>query len=201
MYVQKCVKGIAGGDDGISEADAKAVVCEARGICSNWLRRRSKVSGAAIREVLTLHNLNRHLREYEEYGPCSPFISLASGAVEREASAQRNVAYSAIDTALSFATGNGTRPGALFYLWVAVGHNAVVSLPGVAEPVRDLNIYQAWSPYQTEGEIAAKIHISASQIERVEWWDFRKCSTKSIWAVANRDYVRPELVNNVRELF
>ena len=116
MYVQRCVKGIGGGDgeDGITEAQARSVVQEARGIWSNWLRGRKAVSGAAIRDVLTQRNLDRHLHDYDQYGECSPFISLACGAVERQTWLRRNVAYSAVDTALMFATDNGTRPGCSF---------------------------------------------------------------------------------------
>ena len=196
--MQRCVKGIGG--DSISEEEAKAVVTEARGIWSNWLRCRKRVSGADIRDVLTERNLDEHLHNYKQYGKCSPFISLTCGAVGREAWVQKNTAYSAVDTALAFATDNGKRPGALFYLWVPVAHNAVVPLASVAEPVRDLNIYQDWSPYQLEGEVTAKIHIAASQIECVEWWCHQDLSKRS-WIKTNRDYVAPDRVTNIRGYF
>ena len=204
MYVQRCVKGIVGdnGHDGIREDDAKAVVRDARGIWSNWLlNHRKHVSGGAVRGVLTVGNLEQHLHCYASYGANSPFISLACGAVERHTWFQRNIAYSAVDTALMFATENGTRPGALFYLWVLVSHSQVVPLASVAEPVRDLNIYRRWSPYQVEGEVTAKIHIAANQIERVEWWDLGRRATRPRWTQVNVDYVKPEDVSNIREFF
>ena len=82
-----------------------------------------------------------------------------------------------------------------------MSHGAVVPLASVAEPVRDLNIYRRWSPYQVEGEVTAKIHIAASQIECVEWWNMQEESSEAMWCCANRDYVRPEAVSNIRELF
>jgi len=100
-----------------------------------------------------------------------------------------------------FATEDWKRPGALFYLWVPTGYNRAVSLSAVAEPVRDLNIYQRWSPYQLEGEITAKVNIPANQIEKVEWWDGNHSKTmpKLVWP--NLDYVDPAPLSNIRELF
>ena len=74
-------------------------------------------------------------------------------------------------------------------------------MASVAEPVRDLNIYRRWSPYQLEGEITAKIHIPANQIERVEWWDGDHCKTKPKCRWESPDYVEPARVSNIRELF
>ena len=205
MYVQHCVKGVAGktgGTPGISEDDARGVICRERGIWSNWLREQGGcVSPASIRDQLTEGNLDRHLHDYKNYGARSPFISLACGAVERQTWLRRNFAYSAVDTALMFATENWARAGALFYLWVPTGHNAVVPLASVAEPVRDLNIYRRWLPYQVEGEVTAKIHIAANQIERVEWWDGEHCTSSPKWTLENPEYVTPERVSNIRELF
>ena len=134
-------------------------------------------------------------------GSETPFISLSSGSVERDALVKQNFVYSALDTALMFATQDWTRPGALFYLWVPVSYQRAVSLSAVAEPVRDLNIYQRWSPYQLEGEITAKVGIPANQIEKVEWWDegYSRQNAQHIWP--NPNYVDPEPLSNIRKLF
>lgn len=203
MYLQRCVKGIAGGDGetGITRDEARAVVVKAEGIPSNWLRKHGQTTPASIRAKLTEQNLEDHLHDYEHFGCCTPFISLACGAVERNLLLHRNIAYSAVTTGLMFATRNWENPGALFYLWVPTSHEAVVPVASVAEPVRDLNIYRRWSPYQVEGEITAKIHIPANQIEKVEWWDGDHCKTEPKCTWANPDYIEPARVSNIRELF
>lgn len=204
MYIQHCIKGIAGyiaGTGGITEVEAREIVTGATGIISNWWRKAGIISPAMVALELTGHNLNRHLHDYDVYGNDTPFISLACGSVERDLLVQQNFIYSAIDTALLFATDDWSRPGALFYCWVPTSHHRAVALQAVAEPVRDLNIYQRWSPYQLEGEITAKIHIPANQIEKAEWWDgnHSKTSPQHVWA--NPDFVDPAPLSNIRDLF
>ena len=114
MYLQRCVKGIAGGDGGITQDDAEAVVVKAEGIKSNWLRTHRHTTPASIRAELTEKNLEDHLHDYDKFGPSTPFISLACGAVERNVLLQRNIAYSAVTTALMFATRDWQNPGAVF---------------------------------------------------------------------------------------
>lgn len=113
---------------------------------------------------------------------------------------RKNFIYSAIDTALAFATHNGAHPGALFYLWVVVGNDRAVSVESVAEPVRDLNIYQRWSRFQPEGEITAKIHIPANQIEKVQWWNIAQDKKAPRFEYYNVDYVDPVPLN-LRKFF
>lgn len=157
--------------NGFTWHDAVNLVRSAKGIVSNWWIQNKTISPDQVAAVLTEQNLDRHLHDYAHYGPESPFISLACGAVRRDATHRRNYTISAVDIALMFATDDWIRPGALFYLWVATSHNKAVPLSLVAEPVRDLNIYRRWSPYQLEGEVTAKVHIPANQIRKVEWWD------------------------------
>lgn len=204
MYIQYCVKGIVGhvpGGDGITEEDAEALGTQGGGIISNWWRRVETISPNMVEDVLTEANLDRHLHDYDNFQHDTPFISLACGAVERDSLVRQNFVYSARDTALMFATEDWTRPGALFYLWVPVSYHRAVSLSAVAEPVRDLNIYQRWSPYQLEGEITAKIAIPANQIEKAEWWDARhdRRNPKHVWV--NPNYEQPHPLSNIRDLF
>jgi hypothetical protein len=204
MYIQKCVKGIAGASsdsDGITKESAEAVLTQNEGIVSNWWRQQGTITPEMVAQVLTEENLDRHVHDYDNYGFGTPFISLASGAVERDRIVRQNYAYSAVDTALMFATDNWSRPGALFFCWVPVGHIPAVTLVSIAEPVRDLNIYQRWSPYQLEGEVTAKVHIPANQIQRVEWWDATSSTKKPMETWVNPCYVEPEVLSNVRDLF
>ena len=204
MYIQHCVKGIAGSqnnDDRLTWHDAIELVRSAEGIFSNWWRKNMTISPQQVAGVLTELNLDSHLHDYANYGTDSPFISLACGAVERYVPHRRTYTCSAIDTALLFATDDWLRPGALFYLWIPTSHNKAVPLSMVAEPVRDLNIYRRWSPYQLEGEVTGKIHIPANQIEKVEWWDGGHSKSKRQYLWVNSNYVSPDPLSNIRELF
>jgi hypothetical protein len=204
MYIQRCVKGIIGevpGAGGISKDEAFEMATDGRGIVSNWWRKLHSISPALVEEALTEANLDRHLHDYENFREDTPFISLACGAVERDALVQQNYIYSARDTALMFATEDWARPGALFYVWVPVSYSRAVAISAVAEPVRDLNIYRRWSPYQLEGEITAKVNIAANQIEKVEWWDGSKSQTAPIDFHDNPKFVAPTALSNIRDLF
>jgi hypothetical protein len=209
MYIQWFVKGIAGDHPGsatsagITWSDALSLVGHSRGLTSNWWRNKPgrQISPTEVDAILTEHNLDRHIHDYDNYGNETPFISLATGSVERNAALAQNFIYSAIDIALDFATDAGNRPGALFYGWVLAALNPAVPLSSVAEPVRDLNVYHRWSPFQLEGEITAKIHIPANQIERVEWWDAGGGNTNLIDTFSNPSFVAPTPLMNVRELF
>src|SRR5262245_30070962 len=100
MYVQWCVKGISG--NALTKKDAFDLVASGRGIPSNWLRHKGSISPGEVAKVLNPYNLDRHLHDYVNFGQQSPFVSLASGCVERDALLQRNVIHSAIDIALHF---------------------------------------------------------------------------------------------------
>jgi hypothetical protein len=208
MYIQRFVKGIAGAKDpsdpvGLAKGVAYDLVLSGAGILSNFWRNHplDRITPSEIEDILTDHNLDRHLHDYEVYGPETPFISLAAGCVERDAIAFQNYAHSAVDTALGFATEYWDRPGALFFGWVLVSLNPAVEISSVAESVRDLNVYHRWSPWQTEGEITAKIHIPANQIERVEWWDGNLDMANPQEIFANPSYVAPTPILNLREAF
>lgn len=206
MYVQWCVKGISSGiapnSGNVFDWDAaKNVLRLDEGIVSNWWRKKGTISPGEVADELTQQNLDRHLHDYGGFGPDTPFISLASGCVERDKGAATNFVYSAIDTALDFATDAWNYPGALFYCWVSVALNPAVEIQGVAEAVRDLNVYHRWSRYQLEGEIAAKVHIPANQISKVEWWDGSHSKNNPQHTFTNHSFVDPSVVTNVREFF
>ncbi len=206
MYIQRCVKGIAGPkpdgtDSGMTRSEAFDLVATELGILSNWLRRKRYASPPEIARVLNDHNLDRHLHDYDVYGPDTPFISLACGAVERNVALSHNFVHAAIDTALMFATHDWTRPGALFFCWVPTSMNPVTPVQSVAEPVRDINVYQRWSPFQLEGEITAKVNIPANQIERVEWWDGSLDTDRPQDVRINPAFVDPTQLSNIRALF
>ncbi|MDO8410662.1 MAG: hypothetical protein Q7S93_11455 [Phenylobacterium sp.] len=199
MYIQWCVKGIASGP-GFDWAHAQLMLSAEEGIISNWWHHHGTIAPTGVASVLNLANLYRHLNDYGAYGPVSPFISLAAGSVERDAYLHTNTIHSAIDTALWFATGFGTRPGALFYCWVPVGLNPAVEVSSVGESVRDLHVYRDYLPFQPEGEVTAKINIPANQIQRVEWWgSFTDTAPADIYV--NPLFVEPTPLTTLRDLF
>ena len=201
MYIQKFVKGIAGGASGIGWKEAKAMLLSGGGIYSNWWRGKSTITTAEVQQILTMQNLDRHLHDYDNFGHETPFISLASGCVSRNVLLKRNEIYSAVDTAIDFATDAFRHEGFLFYGWIVVGLNPAVEISTVAESVRDLNVYHGWSPFQLEGEITAKVHIPANQIERVELWGPASASGGCLDRFDNKDYIPPDPIANLRELF
>lgn len=171
-----------------------------QGILSNWWRARHEITPTEVAGVLNLANLYRHLNDYDVYGPETPFISLAAGSVERDATLGINTVHSAIDSGLWFATGFGTRPGALFHCWVPVGLNPAVEISSVAESVRDLHVYRDYLPYQLEGEVTAKVHIPANQIQKVEWWDNFN-DMDPVDTFMNPLFVEPTPLTTLRDLF
>lgn len=206
MYVQWFVKGIAGRDDAgpstrMTKAEAFQLILAQKGIQSNWWRVKGTIRTDEIAQILTDQNLDRHLHDYANFGPNSPFISLAAGCVERDILLRQNRIHSAVDTALYFATDAWQHPGALFYGWTVVGLNPAVEVSTVSEEVRELNTYRRWSPYQLEGEITAKVYLPANQIQRVEWWDGGSNRSRAIDKQINPNFVHPRPITNVRELF
>ena len=208
MYVQWFVKGIAGQRDSdfgsaLTWSEAQQMLSGGRGIVSNWWRNKASctVSPSEIEAILTEHNLNRHIHDYASYGQQSPFISLAAGGVERNTMLSENFVYSAVTTALNFATDAWAQPGVLFFGWVPVALNPAVGLAAVAEEVRNLNVYQRWSLFQLEGEVTAKIHIPANQIKAIEWWDGISDRLNPICRFDNPGFLEPNPITNVREHF
>jgi hypothetical protein len=205
MHVQHCVKGIrgesaVGASDGLTWMSARNMISSGHGIYSNWWRSKGGISPPEIQTMLTDINLDRHLHDYAAFGPQTPYISLAAGAVLNDPANMTNLVYDAVDTALVFATDEWAHPGALFYCWTVVGFHPAVPFRFVSEPVRDLLIYRAWSPFSDEGEITAKVHIPARQIRRVEWWDatVSRASAAETWD--NPTYLPPDPLLNERDL-
>lgn len=201
MHVQLFVKGITGSDDGsdgLTWAQGKALL-QGEGLVSNWWRKRPAPLPRDAEPLLTPDNLRRHLQDYANYGADSPFISLATGSVERLVDGNR--VHGALNVALRFATRNWKRPGVLFYGWTLVAPQPAVEAPLVSEAVRDLLVYREWLKYQTQGEVTAKIRISSRQIQRIEWWDGASNPRAAVRAETNPDYVDPARLSGLREFF
>jgi hypothetical protein len=207
MFVQMCVKGI----NGISRDEAHVIL--ERGLACAWWRKSAHITSAEINQRLTREELDLHVHSYEEKHPnrgglvCdqSPFISLTAGSVERDAFYSRNEINPAHIIALNFATGFG-QPGEcyLFYCWVLVALRPSVPVRHLAEEVRELHTYTRYSPYQPEGEIAAKIEVPAPQIEKFERYEYGQDGNGNMRITLletkpNEGYISPHDVTNYRD--
>lgn len=201
MYIQWFVKGISG--EVLDWDDAKRLLTDHHGIQSNWLRGRAggRIVPAEVVTQLTDANLDSHLHDYDNFGPDTPFISVAAGAVERDVLMQTNRIHPATTTALRFATADWSHPGTLFFGWLPAALNPAIPYGAVAEDVRNLNVYHRWSPFQLEGELTAKIAIPANQIARLEWWDGDVDPHNPIDRFNNPGFAAPAPVTNMREVF
>jgi len=205
MHVQHCVKGIKGesspgADDGLTWPIAIDLIRLEEGILSNWWRSKGTITPSEIATVLTPENLDRHIHDYDNFGVETPFISLAAGAIVRDPALVTNLVYDAVDTALFFATDNWTRPGALFFCWTTVAFHPAIAFEFISEPVRDILVYHGWSPFHHEGEIVAKVHIPACQVQRVEWWDPANSYAVPMHTWDNVKYAAPNPLWNQRHL-
>lgn len=207
MIVQWCIKGMSLPDDGT----ARAIIDSGEGIICNWWRQLGRISPSQIGQVLTEVNLDRHVNHFSKPDPLTgrpfsestPFISLSAGTVERDALAKTNYARRARRTALWFGTDFGRLDRTyLFTCWLLLAPRPAVGIEGVGEEVRDLNSYRRYSPYQTEGEVTAKIVVPANQIQCLERWtlDAAQQLFTPTWVHRNPIFVPPEQLSNVREL-
>jgi hypothetical protein len=207
MIVQWCVKGLNLPDDDA----ARHVILDGGGIVCKWWLKVGVISPPQIRAKLTTANLNLHVNHYMATDPATgqpfsdgtPFISLSAGTVERDAAAQTNLVHRARRTAAWFGTQFGTRDTAyLFTCWVILAPRRAVEVQGVAEEVRDLNTYRRYSPYQTEGEVTAKIEVPANHVRDCEKWKWDRAARRLSYQPLFRNplFTPPEQLTNVREL-
>jgi hypothetical protein len=201
VYVQWCLKGVTDIDDD------DALRAFAGGLLSNWFHDVSAIDVVEIPRRLTAEELDWHVNRYDDlypptgrrYGELTPFLSLTAGSVSRDAFVGANIVLPARRTALQFATRNGTQAGYVFRCWVPVALNRAVGVEGVAEEVRELNTYRAYSAYQPEGEITAKVRVPPAQVESCTRYDPRPGNTVvAVWRYDNPGFVAPDPVMNLR---
>jgi hypothetical protein len=200
MLVQWCLKGIAK-SPGFKDSEARAAL-SSNGISSAWVR--AAVPGVPVSDlpsrshgVLSQTALDAHVNAFGLTAAATPYLSLSAGCVELDPFSRSTRTFSALQTALEFATRSGTTDGYVFRLWVLVSPKPAPELPGFAEEVRELNLYKQYATFHYEGEVAAKLFIPARQIAYVERYD---ASLKRLWRLRNSDFVGPERVSNVLEL-
>lgn len=207
MIVQWCIKGLALDND----AEALQILTSRQGLVSNWWRAVGTIQLADIPGRLTTANLDLHVNHFTDPDPAtgrpfserSPFISLSSGTVERDAVGKTNYVHTALRMALWFGTNFGAADTAYLYTcWILLAPRQAVPVEAVAEEIRDLNTYRRYSAYQTEGEVAAKIVVPDTHIQQCQKWSWDKAGGKITpgWVEPNTHFTPPETLSNVREL-
>lgn len=180
MIIQRVIKGISG----ISRTQAQRFLSV--GIVCNWWRKVDPLPRAEVPLRLTERNLNWHQNRYtdpdpneggEEFRRHTPFISTTAGTVERDTVTSTNMLTPAWQVALRFATDGWRTDGYLFYCYLLISCKRCIGHEAFSEELRELNIYTGFSLYQPEGEITAKKIIPPSQIEKAEFWSWRRSET------------------------
>lgn len=204
MMIQRVYKGICG----ISR-QAAAMRLRSGGIASRWWDFQGTVTPSQVIEQLTETNLMRHLNDYDAFGLTTPFISTTAGSVVRDANGGTNVTETAESVATDFATDGFRRDGWVFSGYVFTLGRQAVSQQAFAEEVRELNVYTGFLPFQPEGELVAKFHWPAVQIECAWPVTARPDPVRPgqwLWPQRGRaltndvSYVPPEDIINVREV-
>jgi hypothetical protein len=211
MIIQKALKGISNIDAGEATSLLRA------GITCNWWRKVGTLPVIEIPIRLSERNLHWHQNRYfdpdplegnEEFHKHTPFISLTSGAVERDAVFRSNIIHFAKDIALEFATDFWKTSGWIFNCYVFILSRKATAHAAFAEELRDLNTYTGYSPYQHEGEVTAKIEIPPAQIESCEEYDLvevKKSLSLSklptpVRTLRNNLYQEPQNISNIRDI-
>ncbi|MFC5063532.1 hypothetical protein ACFPBZ_15025 [Actinomycetospora atypica] len=205
--VQWAMKGMS-----LRDEDQAREILWPRGLVCNWGRAARGIPVDKISERLTPESIRTHVDGFSTIDPLtkkkffeeSPYISLSSGTVERDSVNRANHIYTARRTAMQFGSRFGESDTAyIFTCWVLVAPRMAAEIYGVAEEVRNLTVYPSYSDFADQGEIAAKLHIPANQIERCEKW-VRKAPREAYepaWVVKNEGrFIPPERLSSVRDL-
>jgi hypothetical protein len=89
---------------------------------------------------------------------------------------------------------------------VVTGLKPAAELPGLAEEIRDLNLFADFYAYHRQGEVTAKLVVPRRQIEWVVKFGPDLQPARASWTASgknhlnNGDFVGPERVSNVIEV-
>lgn len=204
MHVNWCFKGIAQSasfDDAVAER-----VLDETGLLSSWMLANGGTTLSAAhgpsQEALSAGALDDHVNHYAGVSAATPYISLAAGCVEYLGPGTPAAVLPALGTALRFATRRGRTPGYVFRLWVVTAPKPAPDVPGLAEDVRDLDLYAGFHRYHRQGEVTAKLHVPRRQIAWAMKVDALGNPVPAGWAgggslFGNADFVAPHAVSNV----
>ena len=209
MQINWCFKGIQE-NGAFGDAEASAVL-SATGILSTWMLANQALPLAQAnidsQNALNASALDDHVNWYSSVAAHTPYISLSAGCMEYVGDSSAPIKYTALRTALDFATDGGTTSGYVFRCWVITCLKHAAELPGLAEEIRDLNLFANFYTYHIEGEVTAKLVVPRRQVQWVlkvgpnlrpiaaSWANARP----GMRALRNPDFVWPDRVSNVIE--
>lgn len=208
------MKGIAENPT-FGDAEALAIL-DSTGILSAWMRSQAAqplgAANIASQTALSAAALDDHVNDYGSVGATTPYISLSTGCWENVTTGPPGhtplppLHYPAWATAQKFATDWGSTCGYIFRCWVVVAPDIAAELPGLADEVRDLNIFHDLWLYHHEGEVTAKLYVPRRQVQLAIKVDDKGSPT--VWADGhhpmrlNAGFVPPERVGNIlREIW
>jgi hypothetical protein len=204
MQINWCLRGIV--ESPTFNDAAAADVVTSTGIVSKWvLTNRNALNYQAnidAQSALSASALDDHVNNFSKVATNTPYISLSSGCYEYAGSVLPPIRYPAIQTALNFATNGGKVAGYVFRCWVIAGLQPAAELPGLAEEIRDLNLFAGFYTYHYEGEIAAKLVVPRRQIQCVVKFDRDLTPAPAGWPsggsrMDNSDFIPPDRLSNI----
>ncbi len=204
MQINWCLKGIAAGTE-FADVEAVQVMTET-GIRSNWMRHNEDLpmvqANIEAQKALSLGALDDHVNDYYAVERDTPYISLSAGCREYAGYSTPTTTYPAHRTALEFATQFGTTTGYIYRCWVVTAPQIAADTLGVADEVRDLNLFADFYAYHVEGEIAAKLVVPVRQIQWVlkVGPDLMPATWTRLGhsdALTNPDFRRPQTIANL----
>ena len=170
MLIHWCLKGLQGGV-GFGDVEALSILKDV-GIQSNWMRANASLTlgqaNIAAQKVLSLAALDNHVNDYGAVRGSTPYISLSAGCRDFFGSTVPTTTYPAYRTALEFATSWGSTFGYIYRCWAVTAPQVAADLIGIADEIRDLNLFADFYQYHHEGEISAKIVVPVRQIQWVQ---------------------------------
>lgn len=203
MQINWCLKGISS-RPGFGDAEALAVLSDF-GIQSSWLLNNGSLPLAqatvASQNALSLPALEDHVNNFYAVAGHTPYISLSAGCREFAGIGAAATHYPAHETATDFATDYGRVEGYIFRCWVVTTPQVSAAIPGLADEVRDLNLFRKFTHFHDEGEIAAKLLVPRRQIQSVRKVDVRgqriAIAGHGTLLVRNPHFVQPQTVSNL----
>lgn len=169
MLIHWCYKGIPE-QPGFGDHEALDVLSHT-GIQSAWMLANAHTAleraNVAAQAALNVAALDDHVNDFGSIHTASPYISLSAGCREFVSPDLPSARYPALRTALAFATNFGDQPGYVFRCWVVTAPQIAASLPGLADEIRDLNLFPGSTEFHHEGEIAAKLVVPRQQVQWV----------------------------------
>lgn len=206
MKIHWCYKGVSA-QSGFGDGEAEAVLTRT-GIPSNWLLAHNALpsweANIAAQDALSPDALDDHVNAYSLVADATPYISLSAGCYEYQSPYTGPSRMLGLRTALTFATRGGAASGYIFRCWVVTAPQPAPEVLGLADEIRDINLFADFYQYHHEGEVTAKIIVPRRHIEIVTKVAADGSLLGANWTgggstFVNPDFVQPATISNLLE--